>query len=65
MPVMDGYEATQKIGEFNKKSLIIAQTAIALEGDKKKAIGAACNEYISKPIDKAQLLALIQKKSKN
>ncbi|TLP82368.1 response regulator [Maribacter sp. ACAM166] len=65
MPVMDGYEATRQIRKFNKKSCIIAQTAFSLEGDKEKAIGAGCNEYISKPIDKAQLLVLIQKCSKN
>ena len=61
MPEMNGYEATRKIKQFNKKVIIIAQTAYALSGDKEKAIEAGCNDYISKPIKKPELLALIQK----
>jgi CheY-like chemotaxis protein len=61
MPVMDGYDATQKIREFNKKVIIIAQTAYALAGDREKAIEAGCNDYISKPVKKEDLMALIEK----
>jgi len=59
MPVMDGYEATRRIREFNKEVVIIAQTAYGLAGDREKAISAGCNDYISKPIKKEKLLALI------
>ncbi|WP_249356199.1 response regulator [Maribacter sp. ACAM166] len=61
MPVMDGYEATRQIRQFNKKSFIIAQTAFTLKGDKEKAIGAGCNSYMSKPVNKANLLTLLEK----
>jgi PAS domain S-box-containing protein len=61
MPVMGGYEATRKIREFNKTVVIIAQTAYALAGDKENAIASGCNDYISKPINKKELLALMQK----
>ena len=60
MPIIDGYEATQQIRQFNKITFIIAQTAHVLEGDKEKVIGAGCNHYISKPINKEELLELIQ-----
>jgi signal transduction histidine kinase/CHASE3 domain sensor protein/CheY-like chemotaxis protein len=60
MPVMDGYEATRQIRQFNNDLFIIAQTAHALEGDKEKVIGAGCNDYISKPINKEELLKLIE-----
>jgi len=60
MPVMDGYEATQQIRQFNKDVIIIAQTAYGLSGDKEKAIVAGCNGYISKPIIKVELMSLIQ-----
>jgi CheY-like chemotaxis protein/nitrogen-specific signal transduction histidine kinase len=61
MPEMNGFEATRQIRQFNKKVIIIAQTAFALAGDREKAIEAGCNDYISKPINKVELLSLIQK----
>lgn len=61
MPVMDGFEATRKIREFNKDIIIIAQTAFALAGDKEKAIAAGCDDYITKPIDKDKLMKMISK----
>ena len=61
MPVMDGYKATEQIRKFNKEVVIIAQTAYALMGDRNKALLAGCNDYITKPINKALLLNLVQK----
>lgn len=61
MPVMDGFEATRQIRQFNQYVIIIAQTAYALTGDREKTILTGCNDYISKPIQKDQLLALIEK----
>ena len=58
---MDGFEATRKIRQFNEEVIIIAQTAYAFIGDKEKAIEAGCNDYISKPIRKKDLMAMIQK----
>jgi len=61
MPEMGGYEATKLIREFNKKVVIIAQTAYGLAGDEEKALDAGCNDYIAKPIKKEELFALIIK----
>ena len=61
MPVMGGYEAIRQIREFNKNVIIIAQTAYGLSGDREKAIDAGCNDYIAKPINKAELQAMILK----
>jgi signal transduction histidine kinase/CheY-like chemotaxis protein len=60
MPVMDGFEAIRQIRQFNKNTFIIAQTAFSLNEDKEKAIRAGCTNYISKPIDRAKLVDLIQ-----
>ena len=61
MPEMDGYEATKIIRETNKEVIIIAQTAFALSGDKEKALNSGCNDYITKPINKAKIHSLILK----
>ncbi len=61
MPDMDGYEAIRQIRGFNKDVVIIAQTAYAFSGDKKKAIAAGCNSCITKPINMTLLYELIRK----
>ena len=61
MPDLNGYEATRQIRQFNKDVIIIAQTAFGLSGDREKSIAAGCNDYISKPVKKDELLSLIQK----
>jgi len=65
MPEMDGYEATRQIRQFNTKVVIIAQTALALIGDREKALAVGCNDYITKPYSKSILLSLIGKHFKN
>ena len=60
MPEMNGYKATQHIRQFNKDVIIIAQTSYGLSGDKEKALEAGCNDYISKPFNKNELLALLR-----
>jgi PAS domain S-box-containing protein len=61
MPDMGGYEATRQIREFNKKVIIIAQTAYGLTGDRGKSLKAGCNDYVAKPIKKTELQEMIQK----
>ena len=61
MPGMSGFEAAQQIRLFNQNVVIIAQTALALDGDKAKAIHSGCNDYISKPISRNTLIDLLLK----
>ena len=65
MPVMDGIEAMREILKFNSEVIIIAQTAYALLGDREKMIEVGCNDYISKPVKKEDLVEMIQKYFKN
>ncbi|MGC9355406.1 MAG: response regulator [Mariniphaga sp.] len=60
MPVMDGYEATRQIRELNTNIPIIAQSAYAMSGDSKKALEAGCDDYVTKPVKKEELLAKIK-----
>lgn len=51
MPVMDGYEATQKIRIFNKEVPIIALTATAFDKDRLKSFEVGMNAFLTKPVE--------------
>lgn len=59
MPVMDGIEATRKIRELKFKTPVIVQSAHIFKGDIDLAFEAGCNDYITKPISKQDLLQKI------
>ncbi len=61
MPKLDGYAATGQIKRIRADLPIIAQTAYAFASDRDKAIQAGCDDHISKPIDRTQMLTLISK----
>ncbi len=62
MPDMDGYDTMRAIRKLAKfRSLpIIALTAKAMKGDREKCIEAGASDYIAKPVDTEQLLALLR-----
>lgn len=67
MPVMDGYQATQRLRadatSLNHNAPIIAMTAFAMAEDRERCLAAGMNEYISKPIRGAELKELINRYS--
>ena len=69
MPIKDGYTATREIRnwEIEQKRLrtpIIALTAFALKEDENHAIQSGCDVYITKPINKEQLLEVFWQQTK-
>jgi CheY-like chemotaxis protein len=62
MPEMDGYDTMRAIRQIPRfKSLpIITLTAKAMKGDRDKCIAAGASDYITKPVDVAQLLSLMR-----
>jgi PAS domain S-box-containing protein len=66
MPVMDGYEATRAIRALEKQTRqpkipIIALTADAMKGVDQQCVEAGMDAYLSKPIDRAQLEACLDR----
>ena len=64
MPVMDGFEATIQIREYEKSKKIhtpiVAMTAHAMKGDKEKCIAVGMDYYISKPVNPEELYNTIE-----
>jgi CheY-like chemotaxis protein/signal transduction histidine kinase len=62
MPEMDGYDTMRAIRKNPRfKSLpIITLTAKAMKGDRDKCLAAGASDYITKPVDVAQLLSLMR-----
>jgi PAS domain S-box-containing protein len=61
LPEMNGWEATMKIRENDSLIPIIAVTAYASDPTRKKSLDAGCNDFVTKPINKAKLIQIIDK----
>lgn len=61
MPIMNGFQSTEKIREYDKNIPIIAITANASSQEKEKAKEVGMNDYISKPIKPQDLYATIMR----
>ena len=59
LPVMDGWQAAQKIkGNAATAAIpVLGLSAHAMEGDRDKALSAGCDDYDTKPVDINRLLA--------
>ena len=63
MPEMDGIEATSQIRKKNsvEKLPIIAMTANVMRGDRETCLSAGMNDYVGKPINRIELLNVLNK----
>ncbi|MBK8902982.1 MAG: response regulator [Anaerolineaceae bacterium] len=61
LPVMDGWEATERIRQIDsiKNVPIIALTAHALVEDRNRSLAVGCNDFETKPINFSQLITKI------
>ena len=66
LPILDGYEAADKIRKLGGKAIIVAQTAYGLTSDRERLIKSGFNDYVIKPIYSDKLIeklsSLLKKK---
>ena len=62
LPVMNGWEATEKVksNPATKNIPVIALTAHAMSEDREKCIAAGCNDFDTKPVDLPRLIEKIK-----
>lgn len=56
MPNMDGFEATEYIKKVDKKSMIIALSALDDEASKNRMLALGAEDYITKPLNAEHFL---------
>jgi CheY-like chemotaxis protein len=61
MPNMNGYEAAGVLQGKGIETPIIALTAYAMKGDREKCLSAGCDDYLSKPVNRDELLQVIHR----
>jgi signal transduction histidine kinase/FixJ family two-component response regulator len=59
MPVLDGWQAARKLRASGYAQPIVALTANALPEDRRKCLAAGCDDFLSKPIERAILLTTV------
>jgi CheY-like chemotaxis protein len=62
MPIMDGFEASREIRRLPlPQPAIVAVTANALVGERERCLNAGMDDYLSKPFQAEQLVAVVVK----
>ena len=59
MPNVDGLQATAHLRSAGIDWPIIALTADAMKGDRERYLNGGCDDYLSKPIDHAELVGMV------
>ena len=65
LPEMDGFDATRSIRRMEqatgRRTTIIAMTAHAMAGDRERCLASGMDGYLSKPLERAALMAVLDR----
>ncbi len=66
MPEMDGLQATQNLRKWERRVqrtrlAVVAMTAHAMKGDRQMCLDAGMDDYIAKPIQRLELMAVLRR----
>ena len=61
MPVKDGIAAVQEICEFDASADIVIVSSVGTQHQLKQAIEAGAKDFVQKPLDKEQVLAVVKR----
>jgi two-component system, sensor histidine kinase len=59
MPVLDGYKATRELRNLEFDKPILALTAHALQEERERCLSAGCNDHLTKPVNREDLLSRV------
>ncbi len=61
LPKLSGWDVIQRLRDDGLRTPVVALTAHAMRGDRERALALGCDDYLSKPFEIDELLAVLER----